>query len=79
MRKLTNEQPPKILGNAVNEWLSRLIININACLDQVHDMDGIDEMPKNPTEGMIRYFKQPVPPEITSKGFWGYDGTWSKL
>jgi hypothetical protein len=79
MRKVSMDQPPISLDAMSREWLSRLIVNINSCIDQIHDMDGLVEIPKNPQDGMVRYFKMPVD-VITSIGFWGYSaGTWTKL
>ena len=79
MRKLSVETPPASLPNDAKEWITRLVNNINACLDQVYDMDPLTELPKNPQPGMVRYFKVTIAPDITSTGFWGYSGTWTKL
>lgn len=79
MRLVPNEQPPADSSNTLREWLSRLVLNINAGLQQVTNLDPSDSVPNDPKNGMIRYFKEPVLPDITSKGFWGYDDGWTKL
>lgn len=80
MRKLSIEQPPVSLPLDAREWLTRFIVNINSCIDQIHDMDQLTALPKNPQPGMVRYFKAVITPEISSVGFWGYSsGIWTKL
>lgn len=79
MRRLPTEQPPSDTPIPLREWLSRVVILINAALEQVLNLDNTLAVPKKPENGMIRYFPAPVLPDITTKGFWGYDDGWTKL
>lgn len=78
-RNITSEQPPGDTPLRLKEWLSRLVININASIGQSSDLDPQGSLPDKPANGMIRYFDFVSGP-ITQKGFWGYEeGAWVKL
>jgi hypothetical protein len=73
------EEPP-VADPALREWLSRMMILINAALSDIPDFTPVGEMPTKVTNGMVRYFKIAIAPSITSPGPWIYEeGVWRKL
>jgi hypothetical protein len=78
-RKIQIEAPP-VSDPVLNEWLSRMIIMINAALDQAHILPPVGKLPDKMQEGMIVNFSQAILPDITSPGPWiVIGGTWIQM
>lgn len=79
-RRIPIEQPPVSDEVALKEWLTRMIILINASFDSSVNFTPTGIMPNKLENGMVRYFNQAILPNITSPGPWMYvEGTWEKM
>lgn len=79
-RRVPLEQPPYVEDQLLQEWLSRMMIMINAAFDQVQHYDPIGVIPDKVSNGDLYYFNQIILPEITAAGPWMYvEGVWTNL
>jgi hypothetical protein len=78
-RNIPQEQPPANPED-LPEWLARMMTLINGAFDSTSIMDIAGQLPTNPTDGMIKYFPNPILPDIEYPGPWVYtDGVWRSM
>lgn len=70
MRKIPFEQPPIETEPRLKEWLSRLVVAANIGLDEVTALNIINQLPPHSIDGMIKFFGQPIAPDIEYAGPW---------
>jgi hypothetical protein len=71
------EQPPFSDNEPLQEWLTRQMILISSELERSEDLQPINVLPAKIQDGMVRFFRIPILPEITAKGPWVViDGAW---
>ena len=77
MSKLPLENPPAE-SPPLREYLYRTISLINGAFSTVFNMEPLGSVPSKVSEGMMRYFSEPVLPDIEYPGPWIYtDGKWN--
>lgn len=77
-RKILQEQPPTE-NSRLSEWLTRVLNQINGALEQVLDLQ-ISDLPLSIYDGMLRFFGEPIPPDILYGGPWiVVDGVWRPM
>jgi hypothetical protein len=76
-RRIPYENLPFDDPQQMQEYMFRLIANINSALSLVNDFTPTGIMPDKVENGMVRYFDQAILPNITQPGPWMYvEGTW---
>jgi len=76
------EQPPIVDDPALQEWLTRTVILINAALADIPDFTPVGALPDKVENGMVRYFNgaPSLAPTINTPGPWIYvGGTWVSM
>ena len=75
---IPTEQAPFGTDTALAEYLSRLVRGVSQEFRNKSLLAPNTAVPDTPEDGRIYFFPDAVG-VITSAGFWGYNGGWSKL
>ncbi len=74
------EQPPYDMTPAHRSYFARVLYYIEGLIQNAVNLDVLTALPAKPVKGRLYYFDNVIGTTITSKGYWGYDGSiWVKL
>ena len=72
--------PPTLEDEELQEWLARLLVQINLTIGRSDYYPPVGMMPERAENGMLVYFNQAILPDITAAGPWMYvEGTWKAM
>ena len=80
MRGIGIEQPPFDENIELQEWLARVMAQITMEFEKGVDMEPVGQLPTKIQDGMVRFFKIPIAPDILHAGPWiVINGAWVSM